>query len=196
MADGGSVNSFDYITVLVAIMIGLAMTDIAASLHRLLRAGKLVRWDWIAPTAAALVLLELFNLWWKWRGFTGTTLGEVMPYFAVLLLLYLAASASLPDEVPAEGLDLRDFAARSHHYFWSVYIAFVAAWIGLRTAQDIGRGDSSAMIFAAHWFDYLSIAIYSLVITLRLRWLSGLALAGTLIWLGWGWWTMRLAAIG
>ena len=78
-----------------------------------------MRWDWIAPTAAALVLLELFNLWWKWHGFTGSTLGEVMPYFGVLLLLYLAASASLPDEVPAEGLDLKCFAAQSHRYFWS-----------------------------------------------------------------------------
>ena len=105
-------NSFDYITVLVAIMIGLAIADIASSLHRLLRAGKNVRWDWIAPTAAALVLLELFNLWWKWHGFTGSTPGEVMPYFGVLLLLYLAASASLPDEVPVEGIDLKSFAAQ------------------------------------------------------------------------------------
>ena len=189
-------NSFDYITVLVAIMIGLAIADIASSLHRLLRAGGKVRWDWIAPTAAALVLLELFNLWWKWHGFTGSTLGEVLPYFGVLLLLYLAASASLPDEVPADGIDLRAFAAQSHIYFWSVYTAFVVAWIGLRTVQNISRGDSAATILGAHLFDYLSIAIYGLVIALRLRWLSGAALTGTLIWLGWGWWSMRLAGIG
>lgn len=188
-------NSFDYITVLVAIMIGLAIADIASSLHRLLRAGPRVRWDWIAPTAAALVLLELFNVWWKWHGFSGSTLGEVMPYFAVLLLLYLAASASLPDEVPAEGIDLKEFTARSHTYFWSVYIAFVVAWIGLRTLQDVERGQPVAAILAAHWIDYLSILVYAFVIVLRRRWLSGLALAGTLVWLGWGWWSMRLAGI-
>lgn len=188
-------NSFDYITVLVAIMIGLAIADIASSLHRLLRAGKNVRWDWIAPTAAALVLLELFNLWWKWHGFTGSTLGEVMPYFGVLLLLYLAASASLPDEVPIEGIDLKSFAEQSHLYFWLVYTAFVVTWIGLRTVLDVGRGDTAATIVTNHWFDYLSIAVYGLVIALRRRWLSGLALAGTLIWLGWGWWSMRLAGL-
>ena len=188
-------NSFDYITVLVAIMIGLAIADIATSLHRLLRAGKRVPWDWIAPTAAALVLLELFNLWWKWHGFTGSTLGEGMPYFAVLLLLYLAASACLPDEVPAEGIDLKTFAAQSHLYFWLVYTAFVVTWIGLRTVLDIGRGDSAQTIFGAHWFDYLSILVYGSVIVLRWRWLSGLALVGTLLWLGWGGWSMRLAGI-
>lgn len=126
-------NSFEYITVLVSIVVGLAIADIATSLHRLLRAGRRVKWDWIAPAAAALMLLELFNLWWKWHGFTGQTLGEVMPYFAALLLLFLAASACLPDAVPEDGLDLKHFAQTSHLYFWSVYTAFVVVWIGLRT---------------------------------------------------------------
>ena len=188
-------NSFEYITVLVSIVVGLAVADIAASLHRLLRAGRQVRWDWIAPTAALLMLLELFNLWWNWHGFTGSTLGEVMPYFVSLLLLFLAASASLPDEVPTEGLDLRSFAAQSHLYFWSVYTAFVVAWIGLRTALDIGRGDTAGTILTARWFDYVSIAVYGLVIVLRRRWLSGAALMTTLAWLGWGWWSMQLAGI-
>ena len=188
-------NSFEYITVLVSIVIGLAIADIATSLHRLLRAGRRVKWDWIAPTAAALVLLELFNLWWKWHGFTGETLGEVMPYFVALLLLFLAASACLPDEVPEEGIDLRQFAEQSHLYFWLVYTAFVLVWIGLRTSLDIGRGDSAGTILAAHWFDYLTMAVYGAVIGVRRRWLSGAALVVTLLWLGYGWWSMALAGL-
>lgn len=188
-------NSFEYITVLVSIVIGLAIADIATSLHRLLRAGRRVRWDWISPTAAALVLLELFNLWWKWHGFTGETLGDVMPYFVVLLLLFLAASASLPDTVPEGGIDLRQFEQETHRYFWLVYTAFVVAWIGLRTVLDSGRGDSAATVFLAHWEDYLMIVIYSAVIVFRRRWLSGAALAGTLLWLGYGWWSMSLTGL-
>lgn len=188
-------NSFEYITVLVSIVIGLAMADMAASLHRLLRAGSKVEWDWIAPTAAALVLLELFNLWWKWHGFTGDTLGEVMPYFAALLLLFLAASASLPDEVPEAGIDLRQFEQDSHRYFWLVYTGFVVVWMGLRTALDLGRGDSVARTLMAHWEDYLMIALYGAVILVRRRWLSGIVLAGSLLWLGYGWWSMSLAGL-
>ncbi|WP_118856871.1 hypothetical protein [Sphingomonas mesophila] len=188
-------NSFEYITVLVSIVIGLAIADIATSLHRLLRAGRRVRWDWIAPTAAALVLLELFNLWWKWHGFSGDTLGEVMPYFAALLLLFLAASASLPDEVPADGIDLREFERSSHTYFWSVYIAFVVVWIGLRTALDIERGVSVESAFLQRWKDYAMIALYCVVIVARRRWLSFAALAGSLLWLGYGWWSLRLSGI-
>lgn len=188
-------NSFEYITVLVSIVIGLAIADIATSLHRLLRAGRRVKWDWIAPTAAALVLLELFNLWWKWHGFDGDTLGEVMPYFAALLLLFLAASASLPDKVPEDGVDLKQFAQRSHLYFWLVYTAFVLVWIGLRTALELGRGDSAATVLAAHWFDYLTIAVYGAVIVLRRRWLTGSALVVTFLWLGHDWWSMSLAGL-
>ncbi len=188
-------NSFEYITVLVSIVVGLAIADIATSLHRLLRAGRRVRWDWIAPTAALLVMLELFNLWWKWHGFTGSTLGEVIPYFVALLLLFLAASASLPDEVPEAGIDLKQFAERTHLYFWSVYTAFVVAWIGLRTSLDIARGDNARTILGAHWFDYVTIALYGAVIVLRRRWLSGTALLGTLLWLGSGWWSMSLAGL-
>jgi len=188
-------NSFEYITVLVSIVIGLAIADIATSLHRLLRAGRRVKWDWIAPTAAALVLLELFNLWWKWHGFTGETLGEVMPYFVALLLLFLAAAACLPDEVPEEGIDLRLFAEQSHLYFWLVYTAFVVVWIGLRTLLEIGRGDDARTILSQHWFDYLTMAVYGAVIVLRRRWLSGAALVVTLLWLGYGWWSMSLAGL-
>ena len=188
-------TSFEYITVLVSIVIGLAIADIATSIHRLLRAGRRVKWDWLAPAAAALVLLELFNLWWKWHGFTGDTLGEVMPYFAALLLLFLAASASLPDDVPEDGLDLRAFAERSHLYFWLVYTAFVLMWIGLRTALDLGRGDDPRAVLAAHGFDYFTIAVYGAVIALRRRWLSGVALIGTLLWLGYDWWSMSLSGI-
>ena len=51
-------NTFEYITVLASIVVGLAIADLATSAHRLLRAGGRVRWDWIAPTAALLMLPE------------------------------------------------------------------------------------------------------------------------------------------
>lgn len=50
-------------------------------------------------------------------------------------------------------------------------------------------------IFATHWFDYLTMVIYGAVIVLRWRWLSGAALVGTTLWLGLGWWSMRLAGL-
>ena len=188
-------NAFEYITVLVAIVIGLAIADIATSLHRLLRAGRRVSWDWLAPLAALLVLLELFNLWWKWHGFTGTTLGEVVPYFGVLLLLFLTASAALPDEVPAEGLDLRVYFHETHRYFWSVYTTYVLIWIVLRTSTQLLEGMPFSAVLKSHAFDYPSIAVYFALIFVRSRLLAAAALIATVAYLTWDWWSSPLAGM-
>lgn len=188
-------NTFEYITVLVSIVVGLAIADLATSTHRLLRAGKLVLWDWISPTAALLILLELFNLWWRWHGFGGTTLGQVAPYFGTLLLLFLAASAALPDEVPADGLSLRDYFNDNRRYFWSVYTAYVASWIGLGTAQAYLEGVPIQAILSDNGADYFTIAVYFALIFVRRPVFSGIALVATLVWVISDWWGMPLAGI-
>lgn len=152
-------------------------------------------WDWLAPLAALLVLLELFNLWWKWHGFTGTTLGEVVPYFAVLLLLFLAASAALPDEVPAEGLDLRVYSRDTHSYFWSVYTLYVLSWIVLRTLTQLRAGTSVRDVLIDHSFDYPSIVFYVVLIFFRSRLLTAAALITTVAYLTWQWWSSPLSTM-
>ena len=61
----------------------------------------------------------------------------------------------------------REFERSSHTYFWSVYIAFVVVWIGLRTALDIERGVSVESAFLQRWKDYAMIALYCVVIVAR-----------------------------
>jgi hypothetical protein len=174
----------------VAVVVGLAIADMATSLHRLLRNRSRVKWDWVAPLSAVLILVELFNAWWEWRGFTGTTLGEVIPYFVALILIFLAASVTLPDEVPAEGLDLGRYFDENRSYFMAVYAAYVAAIVTLLTIRDLGRGLSAEQVFGKHYFDYPSVIVYLAMIFVRPRWISGAVMLTTLIWLIWGfdWW--------
>lgn len=42
--------------VFMSIIIGLAVADLAFSLHRLLRRGRAIRWDWLMPALALVVL--------------------------------------------------------------------------------------------------------------------------------------------
>ena len=137
-------DTFEYITALVAVVIGLAIADLASSLHRLLRHRKVVRWDWVSPLSALLVLAELFNLWWRWRGFEGTTTAEVLPYFVALILIYLTASITLPDEVPAEGLDLGRYFDENRSYFWFVYACYVTVIITLMSIRSLHQGLTTA----------------------------------------------------
>jgi hypothetical protein len=179
-------GTFEYITALVAVVIGLAIADLATSLHRLLRYRKMVRWDWVAPLAALLVLVELFNLWWRWRGFTGTTMGAVVPYFVALILIYLAASIALPDEVPEGGLDLGAYFDEVRNYFWFVYTTYVAVILTLVTVRRIGQGYSASQIWAIDYLDFPLIILGYSMIFVRKRWISGAVLFVTLMWLLWG----------
>ena len=152
-----------------------------------------MHWDWVPLAAALLILAELFNLWWKWHGFTGNTLGQVAPYFGVLILLFLAASATLPDSVPPGGIDLRRYFDETRPYFWSVYAAYVAGWIGLRLVHDFSTGTSVLTALSSRWFDLLNIPVFILLIFIRQRWVSGIIILATLVWLMKDWWFMILA---
>jgi hypothetical protein len=176
-------GTFEYITALVAVVIGLAIADLAASLHRLLRHRRVVRWDWVAPLAALLVLVDLFNLWWRWRGFTGTTMGDVAPYFGALILIYLAASVTLPDEVPADGLDLGRYFDEIRSYFWFLYASYVALILTLMTVRRVGQGFSASQLWSVYYFDYPWLVVGFGMMFVRTRWISGAVLLVTLIWL-------------
>jgi hypothetical protein len=181
-------GTFEYITALVAVVIGLAIADLATSLHRLLRHRKAVRWDWVSPLAALVVLAELFYLWWRWRGFTGTTTGEVAPYFVALILIYLAASIALPDEVPAEGLDLGRYFDENRTYFWFVYASYVAVLMTLMSIRGLHHGLSASDLWSRYYFDYSWILVAFGMIFVRKRWISGALMLVTVGWLISGLW--------
>lgn len=191
---GDAISTFEYITALVTVVVGLAIADMATSLHRLLRNRRRVRWDWVAPLAALVILVELFNLWWSWRSFTGNTLAELAPYFVVLVLLFLTASATLPDEVPEEGLDLGRYFDENRSYFWTLYGSYITIWIGMWTLSDIAKGMSFVQLLRAYYFDYPWIIACFTLVFVRPRWLSGALLLITLVWVlyGFGWWDKPL----
>jgi hypothetical protein len=129
----------EYILGFVAIVVGLAVADIAHSLHKLLRARGRVRWHWYPLSTSFLLLLITLEMWWNSTFFERSdipiTIGFFLPWLFGLILLYLLASAALPDEVPAEGIDLRAYYFEQQRYFWILYAAlllfFVVQRIGI-----------------------------------------------------------------
>src|SRR5436190_926509 len=98
---------FEYLLLFAVIILGLAVSDVALSLHRLLGAGPRVRWDWLAPLAALVAFLKIVTQWWTWFRAEplagGLTWEMFLGVLAGAVLLFLIAAASLPDEVPGEG---------------------------------------------------------------------------------------------
>ena len=112
------------VAVLVAIVLGLALAELGTSFHRLMRAGKRVRWDWMSPALAVLMLLQTVQFWWLSQTWyvdaTELRLIEFFPRLLILLLIYLLSAAALPDEIPERGIDLREFYLETYRYFWAL----------------------------------------------------------------------------
>jgi hypothetical protein len=107
------VSPFEYLLALVSILIGLAVTDVSRSLHRLIRARQRVRWDWLPLVAALLVMMLILEFWWIFYGLgtasAWTHYGAFLVLAASLVCMFLLASAGLPDQIPEEGIDLSQY---------------------------------------------------------------------------------------
>ena len=111
------------------------------------------------------------------------------------MLLFVTASATLPDEVPAEGIDLCRYFDGNRGYFFSLYGGYLTVWIGMWAARDLASGKSVVEMLREDYFDYASIIACFALVFVRQRWVSGAFLLITLVWVlyGFGWWTKPLA---
>lgn len=121
-------SPFEYMLPMVSILVGLAIGDLSLSLHRLLRARRRVRWDWLPLGAALLVLLLILQFWWAFyavgRAEVWTRYWSFLVLSAGLIAMFLLASAALPDAIPDEGLDLSAYYEENRRYFWVLFALF------------------------------------------------------------------------
>ncbi len=145
-------SPFEYLLALVSILIGLAVADLSGSLHRLLRARQRVRWDWLPLAAALLVMMLILEFWWIFYGIVTslawTRYSALLVFAASLVCMFLLASATLPDEVPEEGMDLTQYYRENGRYFWGLFglfvllmivVELVAEWDHIRDAAVLRR---------------------------------------------------------
>jgi riboflavin transporter FmnP len=115
-------SPFEYLLLFAAIILGLAIADLAMSIHRLLAAGARVSWDWLAPLAAFVVFLKIVTQWWTWYGASRIASGLTFEMFLAVLvasiLLFLLTAVSLPDDFGERSIDLRDYYASVSRRFW------------------------------------------------------------------------------
>ena len=118
-----SADMFAYLAAFVTILLALALGDMVQSTHRLLRAHKVVRWDIVAVMAAVVVFLSLlseFFVLWDEIGVARYTYYELVWLVINPLLVALAALSVLPDDVPSDGLDMREYYFDHRKYLYSV----------------------------------------------------------------------------
>ncbi len=172
-------GAFEYLMVFTAVILGLAVCDLAVSLHRLLSAGQRVRWDWLAPLAALVAFLKIVTQWWTFFNAgplaKGLTFEMFLGVLVASVLLFLLAADALPDEASEGWIDLREHYATIQRRFW---LLFATQWLLLTAVSTWAQ----VAIEKAH-LDLLSPAWLVLPAALLLvlwknRWWQTIGLAG------------------
>lgn len=181
-------SAFEYTSVLASIIIGLALVDVLVSFNRLVRAGKAVKWHWAAPVATVLVVLTLIQIWWTlYRPEdTSVTIGEFLPLLVELVILFLLAASALPDDIPAEGVDLKTYYHSNGPYFWSLFTAALG-WLLLTDAVENGLNGDLLAFLSQRVIDFVVLIVFTSLIFVRRLWWHAIALlllsSGPIGWL-------------
>lgn len=171
-------GTFEYLLMFASVILGLAVSDVAISLHRLAVAHHRVRWDVLAPLAALVAFLKIVTQWWTW--FSAAGVAKVVTfemYFAVLteaVLLFLLAATTLPDEIPADGIDLKAYWEGARRRFWLLFLVQWTLWAGVNL-WIYARMEHAPTVA---WTSYVIAPACLLLLFVRWRPLQAAALIG------------------
>ena len=187
-------SPFDYALGLVSILVGLALADVAASLHRLLRQARLVRWDGRVVLCVVLVIITITGMWFEVWSIHSVKAVLSFPFYLSLFLefmvLFLVCAACLPDE-PEESSDLGAFYERNRTYLWSLFALFQTSfflhWIYFAGLRTHGR----TLLFGA-WVGF-PLFVFVLLAMIRSRWFHYIALLALIAYRLLNYWNFTLA---
>lgn len=120
-------SKYDLVFTLITIVYGLMLTELFASIHKLIRHKKVIKWHWLPLLVVWYLFLVIIKNWWG-LALPGDNSPEInifvfLGYSHLLLLLFLLVSAVLPDFIPTEGLILKEYYFENVKYFWGLMIA-------------------------------------------------------------------------
>jgi len=183
---------FEIVFGLTAVILGLALAMLASNLHRLMMAGRRVRWAPEPLLLCAIVFLVIIVVWlgqWGLRGITQITMGEVILKVLKMLSPFMAAAFVLPDQIAEKGeVDLYRHYDRTRVFAFSALIlGLMLFWLDtLIQEQAPPFGTSKPWTFTLQIAPYIFLPAYALLIFVRMRWVNVLVLLGVLVTFGWG----------
>jgi hypothetical protein len=113
--------TFEYLTVLISIILGLGITQLLGGLGRLLQDRARVRMYWPAVVWVCVLLLLHVQTWWAMFGLRSLESWTFLAFLLVLLqpvVLFMLAALVLPDGRAESDRDLRaNYYAQSRWFF-------------------------------------------------------------------------------
>ena len=131
-----AMDAFSYLSVLLSIILGLAITQVLQGYRALLLARHRVTLYWPTLIWSGLILLLAVQNWWASFGLADRPSWTFDAFGAILMpvvLLYMLAGLVLPDMPAGESVDLRAHYFRERRPFF----AFAQAVVLASLAKDI-----------------------------------------------------------
>ena len=122
-------DAFSYLSVLLSIILGLAITQILQGFRDLMQARTRLRLYWPSLLWAILLLVICVQEWWAmfgWREFHPWTFFGFSLMLGQTVATYLAAALVLPDVRGEEPIDLRAYYYANHRWFFAMGTIAVA----------------------------------------------------------------------
>ena len=138
-------TKYEIMVTLFTVVYGLMLTDLFFSLHKLIRKYNSIKWHWLPLLAAWYLFLIILKNWWDITSFENNVEWMNIIYFLayghLLVLIFLAVSSVLPDDINLNGFLLKEYYFSNHRYFWGIMssIVFVALAIGIFKNYQLGN---------------------------------------------------------
>ena len=126
-------DAFSYLSVLLSIILGLAITQILQGFRDLMQARTRLRLYWPCLLWAIILLVICVQEWWamfSWRHYQHWTFQGFSLLLAQAVATYLVAALALPDVHGDEPMELYAYYYANHRWFFSLLAIAVAISIG------------------------------------------------------------------
>lgn len=173
---------FEFLSVALSFVLGLAVTVLLTSLLTAFRARRKTRMSWLPVTWAAYVLVMQFDTWWEVYGLVSMeswTAGAFALLLLLVLELFAAGALVLPTGLGDYPEDLDEYFQEDGRWAVAVVAAYMVTAIFVNAALfDIGIFEPMNI------WNMVGVAITVIVIGAKRRAIQGAATIAFGVWLG------------
>jgi len=157
-------DEFSYLSVLISVILGLAVTQILTGFRAILLARTRIRMYWPVIVWAALLLLICTQHWWSMFGLRHRQDWTFQQFAMVLLnviFIYMVAGLVFPDFLGEEIVDLKENFYAHRRWFFGLGLGTILASVGKDLVLSGKLPDKSNLVFHAIFGLMLLTGVFS-----------------------------------
>src|SRR5215813_5946283 len=143
-------DEFSYLSVLLSVILGLAVTQILQGFRALLLSRRRVRIYWPVIAWGMLILLVCFQNWWSMFGMRNRHDWSFEQFGMVLsqtILIYMVAGLVFPEFHGEKTIDLKESFFAHRHWFFALGLSTVVLSVAKTAVLDGTLPNSKNLAF-------------------------------------------------